>query len=436
MIYPTRGAVILAGAGALVALVVAAMMPTRWSLALAWPMAVLLLCLVDAWRSRSAVELVAELPLSVSVGEMIEVPVSASLRAGYAPPRVQIALDGSPLVRMSGGGRMTLALDQGRGTDNLTIDPVRRGLVKFSEAWVRWTGPLGLAWKQVAIPLNATLAILPDLRPVRQRGAQIFQRHALQGLIAQLERGEGSDLDSLVEFRQGMDRRSIDWKQSARHTRLLARQFRSERNNQIVFAVDCGRQMSEPVAGLPRVDRAVSAALLTAWVALKMGDRVALHAFDSRPRLGSGFISGSGAFADLERMSADIEYSAEETNYTFALTALGAKLVRRSMIVLFTEFTDMVSADFLVRAAKRLVETHLIIIVVLRDEELEEFVDREPVEADDVARAVTAAELLRNRRLVISSLQHAGVHVIESPHAEVGGRLVEGYIDLKRRNLL
>ena len=80
--------------------------------------------------------------------------------------------------------------------------------------------------------------------------------------------------------------------------------------------------MCEPVAGLPRVDRCVSAMLLTAWVALKLGDRVSIHAFDSRPRLSSGLVSGSGAFTELERIAAQIDYSGDETNYTFALTTL------------------------------------------------------------------------------------------------------------------
>ena len=57
-----------------------------------------------------------------------------------------------------------------------------------------------------------------------------------KGMIAQLARGEGSDFDTLVDFRTGMDRRAIDWKQSARHMKLLAKQYRTERNNQIVFA--------------------------------------------------------------------------------------------------------------------------------------------------------------------------------------------------------
>ena len=143
-----------------------------------------------------------------------------------------------------------------------------------------------------------------------------------------------------------MDRRTIDWKQSARHMKLLAKNYRSERNSQIVFAVDSGRQMCDPIAGLPRVDRCVSAMLLTGWIALKLGDRVSIHAFNSRPRLSSGLVSGSGAFTELERIAAQIDYSGDETNYTFALTTLSAKLTRRSMIILFTELTNSLLGGF------------------------------------------------------------------------------------------
>jgi uncharacterized protein (DUF58 family) len=271
---------------------------------------------------------------------------------------------------------------------------------------------------------------------VHDQGARIFERYALEGVITQLTRGEGSDFDALTDFRTGMDRRSIDWKQSGRHMKLLAKQYRTERNNQIVFAVDTGRQMSEPIAGLARVDRCVSAMLLTAWVALKLGDRVAINAFDSRPRLSSGLVSGGGAFAELERVAADIDYSADETNYTYALTTLGARLTRRSMIIMFTEFTDSISADFMLRAIRRLVEKHLVIIVVLRDQELEAIAEKNPENADDVTRAVTAAELLQDRQVVIGRLQHLGVHVVESEYDKVGERLVQSYLDMKKRDLL
>jgi len=53
-----------------------------------------------------------------------------------------------------------------------------------------------------------------------------------------------------------------------------------------------------------------------------------------------------------------------------------------------------------------------------------------------VTRAVTAAELLKERRVVISRLQHLGVHVVESEYDKVGARLVQTYLELKKRDLL
>ena len=438
MIYPTRFAVMAAAAGAPVALIIAVLMPERWYAGLAWPAAILVAALIDALVALPGSRIAAGLtvPRNASVGETVDAIVSVEGPARGGPASVQAALAADPLVAFEDDGRATVRLDQGRGATAVPVATQRRGTAHFATVWLRWRGPLGLVWRQKRLASEATLKILPDIRPVRERGSRIFQRHALQGLMTQLDRGDGTDFDALVEFRSGMDRRAIDWKQSARHLKLHAKEYRTERNNQIVFAIDSGRQMSEPVGGIPRVDRAVSAMLLTGWVALKLGDRVALHSFDSRPRIASGLISGAAAFPELQHLAAGIDYSGEETNYTYALTTLAARLTRRSMIVMFTEFTDLTSADFMIRAAARLVETHLLLIVVLRDEELESIVDRTPESADDVTRAVTAAGLLKDRLLALTRLRHLGAHVIESEYDRVADRLVEGYVDLKRRNLL
>jgi uncharacterized protein (DUF58 family) len=436
VIYPTRRAVIATAAGAPFALGIAAASPGRWVLGLAWPAAMLLLCLIDAVRGIGNGSAKVKLPRAAGVGETLDLGVSVAIDSRPQPRQAEVALEEPRFLSIDNHGRREVPLKGGRGAARIPMTMLRRGMARFERLWLRWTGPLGLVWQQGSVEIGQALAIGPDLRPVQQRGAQLFERHGHIGLIAQLERGDGSDFDTLLEFRPGMDRRSIDWKQSARHVKLLAKNYHSERNNQVVFVIDSGRQMSEPVAGMPRVDRAVSAMLLTAWVALKMGDRVALHAFDSRPRLASGVVSGNAAFGELKRISAEIDYSAEETNYSYGLITLSARLSRRSMIVLFTEFTDSISADFLVRTAHRLLETHLLLIVVLRDEELEAIAEQEPQRPEDVTRAITAAALLKERRLIINRLRHLGVHVVESEHDKVGERLVAAYIELKQRNLL
>ena len=434
MIYPTRAAALAAAAGVPVALVAAVLVPGRWYAALAWPGAALLAALADALlgprSGRASLTVPATAPVGATVDLVVEVRVEGAARAA------EVAIAADPLLGLENDGRRWIALAGGKGAGVLPVVTKRRGTARIATLWLRWRGPLGLVWHQRTQLVNLALPILPDIRPVHESGAKLFQRHALQGLIAQLDRGEGSEFETLVEYRAGMDRRSIDWKQSARHVKLHAKQYRPERNSQIVFAIDAGRQMSDPVAGVPRVDRAVSAALLAAWVALKLGDRVALEAFDERPRLSSGFVGGTRAFSTLQRRAAAIDYNGTEANYTFALTVLAARLTRRSTVVLFTEFIDVTAADFLVRAVGRLAASHLLLVVVLRDEELEAIIDRPPVKTADITRAITAAGLLRDRLLVLTRLRHLGVYVVEAEHDRVGERLVAAYVELKKRGML
>jgi len=438
LITPTRLAIWATVAGLPVTVLLAALVPELWYASLVWPAAVLALTGIDALLGvrLGAGSVRVTVPVTAPVGGDVDPRIVVEIPGRGAPHSCEVALDHDRLLLMADEGRIGIDLSAGKGETILPTIAIRRGAAEVKYAWLRWRGPLGLTWKQRRMEVNAHVDILPDVRPVHERGASIFRRQALQGLLAQIDRGDGTDFDALVEFRSGMDRRAIDWKQSARHLKLHAKEYRSERNSQIVFAMDCGRQMSEPVAGLPRIDRAVSAMLLISWIMLKLGDRVALHAFDSRPRIASGLVSGTAAFRELQSLAADIDYSGDEPNYTFALTQLATRLKRRSMIVLFTEFDDPTSADFMIRAAARLVETHLLLVVVLRDDELESIVDQPPETAVDVTKAVTAAALLRDRHVVQLRLRNLGAHVIEAPYDQVAEHLIAAYIDLKRRDLL
>ena len=84
--------------------------------------------------------------------------------------------------------------------------------------------------------------------------------------------------------------------------------------------------MSEPLAGQSRLDRALNAALLLAFVSLKLGDKAGVFAFDSKPRIASGVVSGVRGFNALQHVAAGIDYSMEETNFTLGLSTLAGQL--------------------------------------------------------------------------------------------------------------
>jgi uncharacterized protein (DUF58 family) len=271
---------------------------------------------------------------------------------------------------------------------------------------------------------------------VKEQALRLFSRDAPLGSKPLLDTGEGSDFHALKDFQTGMDLGDIDWKQSARHARLVGREYRTERNHHVILALDTGRLMSAPAAGLPRIDRAINAALLLAFVSLKLGDRVGLFAFDARPRVASGLASGPQAFPLLQRLAAAIDYSTEETNFTLGLTALAGRLDRRAMVVVFTDFADATSAELMIENVARLMRTHLVLFVVFRDEELEALARAEPTEPEDVARAVIADGLLRQREAVAIRLRRLGAQIVDAPAEGLGPALLNGYLDAKRRGLV
>ena len=438
MIYPTQRMVLLAAAVAPVALVLALAMPQAWTAGLGLLVLLLALAAVDALVGPGPrqVEIACQGAQTVNVGESF--PIDVQARGRSAPRGAEIALDLEGPVTLP--GRMRRRLKPAAGLPlsaaRLQLQAERRGSGRIAALWLRLPGLLGLVWKQRLIEIDRPILVTPDIRPTRDEGIQLASRETMHGQIARQQIGEGAEFESLADYRQGMDRRWIDWKQSARHTRLIAKEYRVERNNNIVVAIDSGRSMCEPMEGMPRVDSAVAAALLTAFVALKQGDRIGLFAFDSKPRASSKVVSGPAAFGVLQRVAAGIEYSSDETNYTLGLATLASGLKRRSLIIVFTEFTDTVAAELMLSSLAPLLGKHLLLFVVLRDAELEAFTAAEPHEPDDLSRAVTAAALLRERRLVLTKLRHLGVEVVEAPAAGAGPALVNAYLDLKRRGRL
>jgi uncharacterized protein (DUF58 family) len=430
--------VLLAAAVAPTALVVALAAPAYWLAGLALLVLIVALALVDALVGPGAghLNVTCDGPHAVSIGETFRLSVTATARE--TPRRVEMAAELEGPLEAVGSLRTRLhtVLGLPRVTGEISLYAQRRGTGRISSLWVRQPGPLGLVWKQRRLALDGAVLVTPDIRPTRSKGVELASRDVTQGQVARLDLGEGAEFEALADYRQGMDRRAIDWKQSARHTRLIAKEYRIERNNNIVIAIDSGRTMCEPMEGVPRVDSAVSAALLTAFVALKQGDRIGLFAFDAKPRASSKVVSGPGAFGVLQRVAAGIDYSANETNYTLGLATLASGLKRRSLIIIFAEFTDTVSAELMLSAVGPLLAKHLLLFVVLRDAELEGFTAAPPVSPDDISRAVSAAGLLRERRLVLTRLRHLGIEVVEAPAAQAGPAVVGAYMDLKRRGRL
>ncbi len=436
-IVPTQKAAILIAVAAPVALLIAALAPGAWVVAPAAGAVLLALVVGDALLAGRIEDCALDVPSDVEVGGDSAFRIHAEFRGNGRRSRVDCALATDARLLPGGAGGSALALkDANHWHGEVAFSPLRRGTGVVEGLWLRWAGPLGLGARQIAREMDRPVRVWPNIAAVRSPAMQAFLKDAQFGLIARRIRGEGAVFEALSEYEPGMDRRRIDWKASARHAHLYAKEYEAERNNQIVFAFDCGQTMCEPVAGMPRIDRAVSAALTTAYVALKAGDRAALFGFAARPEVFTPFVADARDFRRLQTAAAGLEYHDQEPNFTLALATLASRLQRRSLIVVFSDFTDPTSAELMIESIGRLVSRHLVIFVTMSDTELDGIATDAPNDMQHLAMAVTADSLLRQRALVLSRLRQIGVDVIEAPHDRIGTRLIDAYLATKRKGAI
>ncbi len=426
-----------------VTLLIAIIIPALWVLGAGWLAAISGLILLDGFLATPIKSMAPDVkaPANFYIGEDEEFWVKSVYGDKVLSPN-------SPELRLSTNDRLTVAPqyvyaqpNEGGLLSVFTLGARRRGEAVIERLWQRWQGPLGLMWRQRVDELSITTPVIPNTRLVKEKALEIFTRDATFGNKIQDMKGEGTEFDALTEFLPGMDKRAIDWKHSARHQQLLAREYRTERNHNIIFAFDSGHLMSEDMTdaqgrAVTKLDRALNAAMLMSFVSLKIGDRVGLYAFDHKPYLYTPAIAGTHAFAQLQKLSAQIDYSISETNFTLGLSQLAQNLKRRTLIVIFTDFVDTTQAELMLENMGRLLRRHIVIFVAFRNQALEDLIARPPQNSQDVAESVIAETLVRERDLVIARLKRMGAHIVDADPATLNMSVLNTYLELKARNAI
>ncbi|MBY3050116.1 DUF58 domain-containing protein [Rhizobium laguerreae] len=357
---------------------------------------------------------------------------------GMLPQKIEIRLDLAPELLIGEIRWLNPASGAGEREVKASLDLhlTRRGRYAVNELWLKWPSRLKLLEIIAKMPVGKEIAVQPDISPVLS-GAIRTQILPLEAGQKDLRlRGEGSEFHQLREFASGMDPRSIDWKRSARMRSLVVREMRAERNHQIILCVDSGRLMAEQLAGFTKLDRAINAALATCWGAGLAGDLVGFYSFDSRPRLFVPALPGRAAFSRLQTVCAGLRYETQETNHTLGLTHLSGRLKRRSLIVIFSDFVDTITAELMIENIQVLARHHFVVYVALRDPMLAKLIEPEETTLDAVARSVAARQILQERRAVMEKLARLGVLCLDSTPEALTSDLIARYIEIKSREMI
>lgn len=316
------------------------------------------------------------------------------------------------------------------------VRPLQRGHFRFTRCELNLPSPLRLWQGRRYLELAGETRVYPDF--ARLYGAQLM---AVDDWLSQLgvrqrqRRGLGLEFHQLREFREGDTLRQIDWKATARKRTPIAREYQDERDQQIVFLLDCGRRMRSHDGDLSHFDHALNASLLLSYVALRQGDAVGLATFAGDRDQFVPPVKGQAHISSLLNAVYALDSTRRPADYAAAINQLLVRQRRRALVVLVTNLRDEDDEELL-GAVKRLSRQHRVLIASLREEVLDQL-RQTPVDSYEQALGYCGTVNYLNARAGLHErLLANGIPVLDARPGELGPQLVSRYLEWKKAGVL
>lgn len=400
-------------------------------------LALLGIALVDALRLRRlpSPRLQRQLPGNLPLGRWHEVQLTA--QHDYAEPMRLLVYDHVPAGMAVEHLPQTVELRPGEQTRcTYRVRPAQRGHFSFTRCEIGLPSPLRLWQARRYLPLPGETRVYPDF--ARLYGAQLM---AVDDWLSQLgvrqrpRRGLGLEFHQLREFRDGDSLRQIDWKATARKRTPIAREYQDERDQQIVFLLDCGRRMRSQDGELAHFDHALNASLLLSYVALRQGDAVGLATFAGEQSRFLPPVKGPAQLKVLLNAVYDLRSTQQPADFAAAADALLSRQRRRALVVLVTNLRDEDDEELL-GAVKRLGRQHRVLIASLREDVLDSLRHNPVQDFEDALAYCGAVDYLNARASLHERLLAHNVPVLDARPSELGPQLVSRYLAWKKAGVL
>ncbi len=313
--------------------------------------------------------------------------------------------------------------------------PSRRGDAVFGKVLLLVGSLLKLWQLRLLRGENTTVKVYPNFAAIHHYILlSADQQSAQMGIRQSQKRGEGLEFHQLREYRLGDSLRQIDWRATSRLKKLISREYQEEKDQNIIFLLDCGRRMRTQDDQLSHFDHSLNAMLLLAYIGLKQGDAVGLLSFGGiqrwlAPRKGTQHIN------TLLNQVYDCHPTLHASDFITAASELNQRIRKRSLIVLISNCRDEDVIE-LQPAMRLLNQHHLVMLANLREEALDRVKDSEIVSFQNALEYAETVSYLHHRNRVQEHCREQGVIAIDTQPKHLAAHIVNSYFEIKRSGKL
>lgn len=383
---------------------------------------------------KYGVEVERLLPASLPVG--IKRNISLRIRHSSPKPLTVMIYDHYPQQVQAQGLPLRFTLPVGEYAEPMySILPLERGKYQFPLVQLRLLSPLQLWWSDRKFKVESEIRVYPNFAAISQYALLATDNHLSHlGIMKRRRRGEGQDFHQLREYRAGDSLRQIDWKASARMHKAISREYQDERDQDIIFLIDCGHRMQAKDGELSHFDHTLNAVLLMAYVALKQGDAVGLATFGGADRWLPAK-KGQLSLNQILNTLYDLQPTLQAPDYSQAASKLLIHHKKRALVILITNLRDE-DTDDLLPALNLLKKRHLLLLASMREQALATELEQPVDNLEDALEQSATEHYLYLRQQTLERIRSTGTLSIDVPPTELSTQLINRYLEIKRSGAL
>jgi len=315
------------------------------------------------------------------------------------------------------------------------LTPNERGIYKFGKTNVFVESPLRILQRKIVLNTEGQIKVYPSFLRLNQYSLKNFKAHVNELGQKKIRRiGHSMEFEQIKNYVGGDDIRTINWKSTAKHQKLMVNQYVDEKSQQVYCAIDKGRVMKMPFNGLTLLDYAINASLVFSNVVLQNHDRAGIFTFSNQLE---NLVKAERRTNQLQKISEclyGIQSNFMESDFGKLYNSVKHKITQRGLIVLFTNFESLDSLHRQLPYLLGINKNHLLLVVFFKNTELENSLKN--VENNDVYEKTIIEKFIYEKQQIVLELNKHGIQTVLTSPEDLTVNAINKYLEIKSRGMI
>lgn len=364
--------------------------------------------------------------------------VAISLTNEYPFKTYTTIIDEAPLIFQRRDVKFPLAIAaHSTGEVAYTLRPTERGVYAFGHIRVFARTLLGMVERRYTQGEKKDVKVYPSYLMLNHYELLAMSNNLTEMGIKRIRRvGNNTEFEQIKEYVEGDEYRTINWKASARKNQLMVNVYQDERSQQIYSVIDKGRVMQQSFNGMSLLDYSINAALVLSYVAIRREDKAGLITFSGNMDTSLSPSRRPGQMQHILEALYAQKANFDETDYSNLCVNVNNRISKRSLLVLYTNFSGMTALQRELPYLKLLNRRHRLLVVFFEDAEMSNYIREEKHSTLEYYQHVIAEKFAYEKRLIVSTLRQHGILSLLTTPEKLSIDVINKYLEMKQRQIL